>query len=151
MEDDRILELRVLFETVHDGLEVLVVGCILHRDKFSRCANVPPEVSRLVDNVQDIFGIFRLGELWQGVLDDVVSGTQSSEVGADDNDVTRFRHDSEAFGDMLKCRARRSIIQSRYVFLGRDGKDAVMYSPTRLAQERAESLLYIALLDSTER
>jgi len=122
MEDDRVLELRVLFETVHDGLEVLVVGCVLHRDKFSGCANVPPEVSRLVDNVQDIFGIFRLGELWQSVLDDVVSGAQSSEVGADDNNVTRFGHDGEAFVDVLKCRFRRSVIRVGTYFLDATGR-----------------------------
>ena len=96
VEDDGVLELSILLETVHDRLEVLVVRCIRHRDKLSGCTNVPPEVSRLVDDVQDIFGIFRFGELRKGVLDDVVSGTQSSKVGADNNNVTRFRHDSEA-------------------------------------------------------
>ncbi len=150
MEDDRVLELRVLLKSVHDRLEVLVVGCIRHRDKLSGCTNVPPEVSGLVDDVQDIFGILRFGELRQGVLDDVVSGTQSSEVGPDYNDVTRFRHDNEA---LVMCSNAESEdqYQSRYVFLGRDGKDAAIFTPTRLVQGSAESLLYIALLDGTER
>jgi hypothetical protein len=97
MENDGVLELRVLLEALHDGLEVLVVGSILHRDKLSGCTNVPPEVSRLVDDVQDIFGIWGLGELRQGVLDDIVSSTQSSEVGAENNDVTRLRHDGRFY------------------------------------------------------
>jgi hypothetical protein len=100
--------------------------------------------------VQDIFGILRFGELRESVFDDVVSGTQSSEVGADDNDVTRFRHDNEA---LVMCSNAESEdqYQSRYVFLGRDGKDAAIFTPTRLVQGSAESLLYIALLDGTER
>jgi len=152
VEYDRVLELRILLESIHDRLEVLVVRCICHGDKLSRRTNVPPEVSRLVDDVQDILGVFHFGELRQGVLDDVVSSTQSSEVGANDNDVTRFRHDGEA---LVMCSGAESEnqYQRRYVFLGRDGKDAAteICVPTPLAQESAESLLYIALLDGTER
>lgn len=121
MEDDRVLELRILLETVHDRLEVLVVGCIRHRDKLSGSTNVPPEVSRLVDDVQHILGVLSFGELRESVLDDIVSGTQSSKVGADDDDVTCFRHDNEA---LLMCSSAESEdqYQSRYVFLGRDGR-----------------------------
>lgn len=93
MEDDRVLEFRVLLEAVQDGLEVLVVRSILHGDELTRRADVPPEVSRLVDNVQDVFSIFGFGELWECVLDDVVSSTQSGEVGPNDYDVPRLRHD----------------------------------------------------------
>jgi hypothetical protein len=93
VEDDRVLELGVLLEAVHDGLEVLVVGCIFHRDELTRGANVPPEVGRLVDDVEDIFGIVVLNELWEDVFDDVVGGTQSSKICPKDNDVSRLRHD----------------------------------------------------------
>ena len=81
VEDDRVLELGVLFEAVHDGLEVLVVGSVLHGDKLTRRANVPPEVSRLVDDVEDIFSIVVFSELREGVFDDVVGSAQSGEVG----------------------------------------------------------------------
>jgi len=93
VEDDRVLKLGVLLEAVHDGLEVLVVGCIFHGDELTRGANVPPEVSRLVDDVEDIFGIVVLSELWEGVFDDVVGSAQSSKVCPKDYDVSRLRHD----------------------------------------------------------
>jgi hypothetical protein len=54
---------------------------------------VPPEVSRLVDDVEDIFSVVGLGELWEGMFDDVVSSAQSGEVGSEDYDVSRLRHD----------------------------------------------------------
>ena len=54
---------------------------------------MPPEVSRLVDDVEDIFGIVLLGELWEGVFDDVVGSAQSGEVGSEDYNVSRLRHD----------------------------------------------------------
>ena len=93
MEDDLVLELGVLFEAVHDGLEVLVVGSVLHGDKLTRRANVPPEVSRLVDDVEDIFSIVVFSELREGVFDDVVGSAQSGEVGPEDYNISRLRHD----------------------------------------------------------
>jgi hypothetical protein len=70
------------------------------------------------------------------VLDNVVSGTQSSEVGADNNDVTRFRHDGEALV-MWSSAEPEYQYQRQYGFPERDGKDAAICIPTLLAQERA--------------